>query len=160
MKEYIEKRIAYHEEKAKRCNSTTEGLANIHRNIIAELKGILAAAIDLSGVTKFGMPALPDGLNDDSNVDYNFKVGWIACWKAFTQSGQQAPEPVEGWISVDKQLPPEHEKVIVQFGEQNVLMGIMDSNNKWCVFWSDGLNEMDNERPITHWRLSPQPIQP
>jgi hypothetical protein len=74
--------------------------------------------------------------------------------------GQQAPEPVEGWISVDKQLPPEHEKVIVQFGEQNVLMGIMDSNNKWCVFWSDGLNEMDNERPITHWRLSPQPIQP
>lgn len=27
------------------------------------------------------MPKLPDGLDDDSNCDHNFKLGWIACWK-------------------------------------------------------------------------------
>lgn len=30
------------------------------------------------------MPSLPDGLDDDSNCDQNFKLGWIACWKALT----------------------------------------------------------------------------
>jgi len=30
------------------------------------------------------MPSLPDGLDDDSNCDHNFKLGWIACWKALT----------------------------------------------------------------------------
>ena len=29
------------------------------------------------------MPLLPEGLDDDSNCDYNFKLGWIACWEAF-----------------------------------------------------------------------------
>ena len=34
---------------------------------------------------RFGvMPSLPDGLDDDSNCDHNFKLGWIACWKALT----------------------------------------------------------------------------
>ncbi len=34
---------------------------------------------------QFGvMPSLPDGLDDDSNCDHNFKLGWIACWKALT----------------------------------------------------------------------------
>ena len=30
------------------------------------------------------MPSLPEGLDDDSNCDHNFKLGWIACWKALT----------------------------------------------------------------------------
>lgn len=34
---------------------------------------------------QFGvMPSFPDGLDDDSNCDHNFKLGWIACWKALT----------------------------------------------------------------------------
>ena len=34
---------------------------------------------------QFGvMPSLPDGLDDDSNCDHNFKLGWIACWEALT----------------------------------------------------------------------------
>jgi hypothetical protein len=102
MKEYIEKLRqlflnnfnAYAESNLGEHPAMTE-----EKFIEVLLDEYLAAApspvIDLSGVTNDGMPALPDGLNDDSNVDYNFKVGWIACWKAFTQSGQQAPEPVE-----------------------------------------------------------------
>lgn len=27
------------------------------------------------------MPSLPDGLDDNSNCDHNFKLGWIACWE-------------------------------------------------------------------------------
>ena len=30
------------------------------------------------------MPSWPDGLDDASNCDHNFKLGWIACWKALT----------------------------------------------------------------------------
>ena len=34
---------------------------------------------------QFGvMPSLPNGLDDDSNCVHNFKLGWIACWKALT----------------------------------------------------------------------------
>jgi hypothetical protein len=33
------------------------------------------------------MPPLPDGLNDDSNSDHNFKLGWLACWNAYTGNG-------------------------------------------------------------------------
>lgn len=30
------------------------------------------------------MPALPDGLDEDSNSDNNFILGWKACYKAIT----------------------------------------------------------------------------
>jgi len=30
------------------------------------------------------MPSLPDDLNDDSNSEHNFKLGWLACWNAYT----------------------------------------------------------------------------
>jgi hypothetical protein len=39
-----------------------------------------------------------------------------------------------GWIPVAEKLPPEHEKVLVQFGDQNILIGIMDSNDQWAIF--------------------------
>ncbi|NTS43899.1 hypothetical protein HRG84_23665 [Flavisolibacter sp. BT320] len=54
----------------------------------------------------------------------------------------------DGWIPVAEKLPPEHEKVLVQFGDQNILIGIMDSNDQWAIFWSDGLKADDPDRPI------------
>ena len=29
------------------------------------------------------MPSLPNDLDDDSNCDCNFKLGWLACWDAY-----------------------------------------------------------------------------
>jgi len=38
-------------------------------------------------LSQFGvMPSLPDGLDDNSNCDHNFKLGWIACWKSLTSN--------------------------------------------------------------------------
>jgi hypothetical protein len=61
------------------------------------------------------------------------------------------------WISVKDRLPNEHEKVLVLFGGDNILIGIMDSNNEWFVFYSDGRNIEDFERPISHWMPLPEP---
>ena len=36
---------------------------------------------ELSKDLALTMPLLPDGLDDDSNCDYNFKLGWIVCWE-------------------------------------------------------------------------------
>jgi hypothetical protein len=30
------------------------------------------------------MPSLPDGLDDDSDCDHNFRLGWEACWQKLT----------------------------------------------------------------------------
>ena len=46
----------------------------------ADKAQMVSEILDLFGV----MPSLPDGLDDDSNCDHNFKLGWIACWKALT----------------------------------------------------------------------------
>ena len=54
------------------------------------------------------------------------------------------------------ELPPEHEKVLVQYGDDSVLMGIMDSENKWSVFWSDGLKNEDPDRPVVKWAYLPE----
>jgi hypothetical protein len=31
------------------------------------------------------MPSLPDGLDNDSNCDHNFRLGWEACWQKLTE---------------------------------------------------------------------------
>jgi hypothetical protein len=59
------------------------------------------------------------------------------------------------WCSVDEAMPDEHEKVLVQFGDQNILVGILDSNQQWTVFWSDGRNVSDPDRPIRYWMPLP-----
>ena len=59
------------------------------------------------------------------------------------------------WHEVTE-LPPEHEKVLVQYGDDSVLMGIMDSENKWSVFWSDGLKNEDPDRPVVKWAYLPE----
>jgi hypothetical protein len=59
------------------------------------------------------------------------------------------------WTSVET-LPDEHEKVLVRYGDDSVLIGIIDSDNKWSVFWSDGLRGQDTDRPITHWAFLPE----
>jgi hypothetical protein len=61
------------------------------------------------------------------------------------------------WYSVDEVMPGEHEKVLVQFGDQNILVGIVDSNKQWTVFWSDGRNVSDPDRPIRYWMPLPAP---
>ncbi len=60
-----------------------------------------------------------------------------------------------GWISRNEQLPPEHEKVLVLYGDENILIGIMDSNNEFGIFWRDGIGQEDFDRPITHWMPLP-----
>jgi len=62
------------------------------------------------------------------------------------------------WHEVTE-LPPEHEKVLVQYGDENdgnVLMGIMDSENRWSIFYSDGLKAEDPNRPIVKWAYLPE----
>ena len=57
------------------------------------------------------------------------------------------------------ELPPEHEKVLVQYGDENdgnVLMGIMDSENRWSIFYSDGLKAEEPNRPIVKWAYLPE----
>jgi hypothetical protein len=48
-----------------------------------DIKFLTDYCASLNGV----MPSFPDGLDDDSNSDHNFKLGWIACWKALTGNG-------------------------------------------------------------------------
>ena len=31
------------------------------------------------------MPSLPDGLDEDSNCDHNFRLGWETCWQKLTE---------------------------------------------------------------------------
>jgi hypothetical protein len=61
------------------------------------------------------------------------------------------------WVKASEP-PPEHEKVLVQFGDENRLIGIMDSNNQWSIYWQDGINSEDPERPIKYWMSLPKPV--
>ena len=46
------------------------------------------------------MPELPDGLNDDSNCDHNYKLGWIACWDKLCK-GNNEPNTSEPQLPLD-----------------------------------------------------------
>ena len=81
--------------------------------------------------------------------------------EAFKQSGENAYfgngfkagyKAALEWISVDEELPPEHENVLVKLSTDTVLMGIMDSSNEWGIYYSDGRNIEDTDRPVTHWK--------
>lgn len=65
---------------------------------------------------------------------------------------------ITAWVSVNDKLPEPHEKVLIQYGDENVHVGILDSNNKWAIYWRDGVNEQDYDRPITHWQPLPEAI--
>jgi hypothetical protein len=55
------------------------------------------------------------------------------------------------WREISKEMPPEHENVLVRLDGGTYLMGVMDSNNEWGIYWSDGRNAEDPDRPVTHW---------
>ena len=59
------------------------------------------------------------------------------------------------WRELSKEMPPEHENVLVRLDGDTYLMGIMDSNNEWGIYWSDGRNAEDPDRPVTHWMPIP-----
>lgn len=59
------------------------------------------------------------------------------------------------WRDIDKEMPPEHEKVLVQLPDDVVLMGQMDSNGGWGIYWADGQKSMDEERPVLKWAELP-----
>ena len=59
------------------------------------------------------------------------------------------------WREISKEMPPEHEIVLVRLDGDTYLMGVMDSNNEWAIYWSDGRNAEDPERPVTHWTPIP-----
>jgi hypothetical protein len=61
------------------------------------------------------------------------------------------------WIKVSDRLPSPHEKVNVLMDRNNILIGIMGSDNEWYVFWSDGLEKEDEFEPVTHWMPLPEP---
>jgi hypothetical protein len=59
------------------------------------------------------------------------------------------------WRDLRDEMPPEHENVLVRLDGDTYLMGIMDSNNEWGIYWSDGRNAEDPERRVTHWMPIP-----
>lgn len=59
------------------------------------------------------------------------------------------------WREISKEMPPEHENVLVRLDGDTYLMGIMDSNNEWGIYWADGRNAEDPESPVTHWMPIP-----
>ena len=60
------------------------------------------------------------------------------------------------WIAIKHRLPPEHENVLVRLDGDTFLIGIMDSNNRWSIYWSDGRHNESLDRPVTHWMEIPQ----
>lgn len=56
------------------------------------------------------------------------------------------------WIPVKERLPEPHTKVLVKFGTDSILIGILNDDKKWALFFSDGINSESECRPITHWR--------
>jgi len=44
---------------------------------------------------------------------------------------------------------------LVRLDDDIYLIGVMDSNNEWGIYWSDGRNAEDPERPVTHWMPIP-----
>lgn len=85
---------------------------------------------------------------NDINAEDAAEKGFIAGWEAR-----------ERWIPINEKLPGEHEKVVVMLSDENVLMGVMGTNEHWAIFWSDGLNDLDYERPVTHWMPLPEPLK-
>ena len=59
------------------------------------------------------------------------------------------------WHKVSNKIPPENENVLVRLDGDIYLMAIMDSKNRWSIYWSDGRNLEDPERPVTHWMSVP-----
>ncbi len=55
------------------------------------------------------------------------------------------------WRDIREEMPPEHENVLVRLDSDIYLLGIMDSNNQWGIYWQDGRNAEDPDRPVTHW---------
>jgi hypothetical protein len=64
------------------------------------------------------------------------------------------------WRDLRYEMPPEHENVLVKLDGDTYLMGVMDSNNEWGIYWSDGRNVEDPDRPVTHWMPIPAFPQP
>ena len=59
------------------------------------------------------------------------------------------------WRDLRKEMPPEHEDVLVRLDNNTYLMGVMESNDKWGIYWADGRNAEDPDRPVTHWMPVP-----
>lgn len=55
------------------------------------------------------------------------------------------------WRDIDKEMPPEHEKVLVLLPDDIQLMAQIDSNGGWGIYWADGQKPMDNDRPVLKW---------
>src|SRR6187551_1502371 len=63
----------------------------------------------------------------------------------------------QGWTRVEDGLPGRFVKVLVQFGQQIILIGEVAANG-WVVYWSDGLGAEHPERRIEYWMPIPKPI--
>lgn len=62
------------------------------------------------------------------------------------------------WINVLNKLPDEHVNVLVHLDTGIILIGIIDSDYSWGIYYSDGRNIEDPDRPVTHWM--PLPLAP
>jgi len=79
------------------------------------------------------------------------KSGLQTAFDLFKEAEEQA------WVSVNESLAPEHVNVLVQFGDENVLVGVMDENEQWAIYYSDGRKGEDPDRPVLYWRELPKP---
>lgn len=63
------------------------------------------------------------------------------------------------WVNVKNQLPDTDEKVLIQYGDENVHIGRIDKDGNWWIYWMHGLDRMDVDLPITHWMELPTPFR-
>ena len=94
-------------------------------------------------------------LNDnyDISVIRADLIKTIAIIKALDE--QLLIQRVMYWRDIDKEMPPEHEKVLVLLPDDLQLMAQMDSNGGWGIYWADGQKPMDNDRPVLKWMPLP-----
>lgn len=91
--------------------------------------------------------------SENSELKSIYMAGEICMWDEL----RQTPAQQERWVSVNDGKLPEHEKVLVKFGGDTVLIGICDSQKEWGIYWMDGQGGEDPDRPVTHWMPLPAP---
>jgi hypothetical protein len=62
------------------------------------------------------------------------------------------------WISVNDKLPGERERVLCLYEDDYALIGFVDINGSFTLYWADGKATEDEDRPVTHWM--PLPSKP
>lgn len=67
----------------------------------------------------------------------------------------QSAEDNDGWVRVEDEEAPEHEMLLVKFGDDIILTGIYNEQKEWAIYYKDGCKSEDVDKPVTHWHKLP-----